>query len=39
MQTLLDAIASFWQIWSPNLILDVGRYVIAAFGMARPSSA
>ncbi|MFZ0813638.1 MAG: hypothetical protein WAM83_23800, partial [Bradyrhizobium sp.] len=34
MQTLLDAIARFWQIWSPNLILDVGRYVIAAFGMA-----
>jgi len=34
MQTFSDALASFWQIWSPNIVLDVGRYVIAAFGMA-----
>jgi sterol desaturase/sphingolipid hydroxylase (fatty acid hydroxylase superfamily) len=34
MQAFSDALASFWQIWSPNLILDVGRYVIAAGGMA-----
>jgi lathosterol oxidase len=34
MQTLLDALASFWQIWSPMLVLDVGRYLIAACGLA-----
>ena len=38
MQTLLDAfpnaLASFWQIWSPMLVLDVGRYVVAAAGLA-----
>ena len=34
MQAFSDALASFWQIWSPNLALDVGRYVIAAGGMA-----
>ena len=33
MQTFSDALAGFWQIWSPNLVLDVGRYVIAAGGM------
>ena len=30
MQALSDALASFWHIWSFNLVLDVGRYVIAA---------
>ena len=34
MQAFPEALASFWQIWSPNLILDVGRYVVAAGGMA-----
>jgi len=34
MQTLYDALASFWQIWSFNLTLDVGRYVVAAGGLA-----
>ena len=34
MQAFSDALASFWQIWSPNLVLDVGRYVVAASGMA-----
>jgi len=34
MQTLTDALAEFWQIWSFNLVLDVGRYVIAAGAMA-----
>lgn len=34
MQAISDALASFWQIWSPNLVLDVGRYVIAAGGLA-----
>ena len=34
MQAISDALASFWQIWSPNLTLDVGRYVVAAGGMA-----
>lgn len=34
MQAISDALASFWQIWSPNLVLDVGRYVIAASGLA-----
>ncbi|WP_298256153.1 sterol desaturase family protein [Bradyrhizobium sp.] len=34
MQTILELLASFWQIWSPNLFLDVGRYVVAAGGLA-----
>jgi lathosterol oxidase len=34
MQVILDALASFWQIWSFTLTLDVSRYVIAAGGMA-----
>jgi Delta7-sterol 5-desaturase len=38
MQTLLDALinasAGFWHIWSSNLLLDVGRYVVAAGGLA-----
>ncbi|MGA8903153.1 sterol desaturase family protein [Bradyrhizobium sp.] len=34
MQPLSDALASFWQIWSPMLILDVGRYLVAACGLA-----
>ncbi len=34
MQAFSDALASFWQIWSPNLVLDVGRYVVVASGMA-----
>lgn len=34
MQTLLNLFASFWQIWSFNLVLDVGRYVVAAGGLA-----
>lgn len=34
MQTLLNALTSFWQIWSPMLVLDVGRYVVAAGGLA-----
>src|SRR5579863_10768296 len=34
MQPIVDALASFWQIWSPMLVLDVGRYLIAACGMA-----
>ena len=34
MQAFSDALASFWQIWSFTLTLDVGRYVIAAGGMA-----
>jgi Delta7-sterol 5-desaturase len=34
MQTFSDALASFWQIWSFTLIMDVGRYVIAATGLA-----
>jgi Delta7-sterol 5-desaturase len=34
MQAFSDALASFWQIWSPNLVLDIGRYVIAASGLA-----
>lgn len=34
MQTLLDLLASFLQIWSHMLILDVGRYLVAAGGLA-----
>lgn len=34
MQTLSDALSSFWHIWSFTLVLDVGRYVVAACGMA-----
>jgi lathosterol oxidase len=34
MQTLPDLFASFWQTWSPMLVLDVGRYLIAACGLA-----
>jgi Delta7-sterol 5-desaturase len=34
MQTLVDTLASFWQIWSPMLVLDVGRYLVAACGLA-----
>jgi len=34
MQALTDTLAEFWQIWSFNLVLDVGRYVIAASAMA-----
>ena len=34
MQTFLDLLASFWQIWSPMLVLDVGRYLVAACGLA-----
>ena len=34
MQTFLDALASFWQIWSLILVVDVGRYLIAAGGLA-----
>ena len=34
MQVLGSALASFWQIWSVNLVMDVGRYLIAAFLMA-----
>ena len=34
MQTLLEPLASFWQIWSHMLILDVGRYLVAAGGLA-----
>jgi lathosterol oxidase len=34
MQTLPDLFASFWQIWSPMLVLDVGRYLVAACGLA-----
>src|SRR5579864_5223512 len=34
MQALTDTLAEFWQIWSFALVLDVGRYVIAAGAMA-----
>jgi len=34
MQAFSDALASFWQIWSFTLTMDVGRYVIAATGLA-----
>jgi len=34
MQTFSDALASFWQIWSFSLFMDVGRYVVAAAGLA-----
>lgn len=34
MHTLTEKLAEFWQIWSFNLVLDVGRYVIAAGAMA-----
>jgi Delta7-sterol 5-desaturase len=34
MQFLTETLAEFWQIWSFNLVLDVGRYVIAAGAMA-----
>jgi Delta7-sterol 5-desaturase len=34
MQASLDALADFWQIWSPMLVLDVGRYLVAAGGLA-----
>ena len=34
MQAFSDALASFWQIWSFNLVMDVGRYAIAASGLA-----
>jgi sterol desaturase/sphingolipid hydroxylase (fatty acid hydroxylase superfamily) len=34
MQTLSDALTTFWQIWPVSLELDVGRYVIAAGVMA-----
>ena len=34
MQTLTNALASFWQIWSFTLVLDVGRYATAAGGLA-----
>src|SRR5579872_4972400 len=34
MQTLMNALASFWHIWSFTLVLDVGRYLVAAGGLA-----
>jgi len=34
MHALTEKLAEFWQIWSFNLVLDVGRYVIAAGAMA-----
>jgi len=34
MQTFPELLASFWQIWSPMLVVDVGRYLIAACGLA-----
>jgi Delta7-sterol 5-desaturase len=34
MQTLLELLARFWQIWSHMLVLDVGRYLVAAGGLA-----
>jgi len=34
MQTLSEALSTFWQIWPTSLELDVGRYVIAAGAMA-----
>jgi len=34
MQTVFESLASFWQIWSPMLVLDVGRYGVAAGGLA-----
>jgi len=34
MQSLTEKLAEFWQIWSFNLVLDVGRYVVAAGAMA-----
>jgi Delta7-sterol 5-desaturase len=34
MQTLTEPLAEFWQIWSFNLVLDIGRYVVAASVMA-----
>jgi Delta7-sterol 5-desaturase len=34
MQALTDILAEFWQIWSFALVLDVGRYVVAAGAMA-----
>ena len=34
MQTLLNILAGFWQISSITLLLDVGRYVVAAGGLA-----
>jgi lathosterol oxidase len=34
MQAFFDALASFWHMWSFNLVMDVGRYVIAAGGLA-----
>jgi len=34
MQAFSDALATFWQYWSFNLLMDVGRYVVAATGLA-----
>jgi Delta7-sterol 5-desaturase len=34
MQAFSDALATFWQFWSFNLVMDVGRYAIAAGGLA-----
>jgi Delta7-sterol 5-desaturase len=34
MQAISQALATFWQYWSFNLVMDVGRYVIAATGLA-----
>jgi sterol desaturase/sphingolipid hydroxylase (fatty acid hydroxylase superfamily) len=34
MQAFSDALATFWQYWSFNLVMDIGRYVVAAAGLA-----
>jgi lathosterol oxidase len=34
MQAFSDALVTFWHMWSFNLVMDVGRYVVAAAGLA-----
>jgi lathosterol oxidase len=34
MQAFSDALVAFWHMWSFNLVMDVGRYVVAAAGLA-----
>jgi Delta7-sterol 5-desaturase len=34
MQAFSDALVAFWHMWSFNLVMDVGRYVVAATGLA-----
>jgi len=34
MNALSQSPATFWDLWSPNLVMDVGRYVVAAGLMA-----